>query len=486
MINKVDKQTLVKFLPFLVVVGLYVFAQIHKALHMAPLPENIWDNVVLWDWARGVSVADFSTFEDDSHHRLRWGNWGIPAILIWMFSDNVIIYFLSTILPTVLASVFFGYFVWRYIGLWQTVLFFVMWYYDSELFRATFQLLPTSQALLPISIILVLTAYIADLKKDARHVNSYLLLVISLATLWLYGVKETYMAFFPAIMWLMWQLDGFRAVKILTIVMAVGYAIETIFFLSISDSFPVLGRIYAVANSGAHVNIMLSSPRYVAQQTQFFDSGITMRWAVAVGMSSIVYFMAFICCILTVAQRQLNRVAGQYSANHIAALLLLNFMVFTTFFVISISPIRLGHGLVSRYLAIALPFSYIIILYFVSQQLKDNSRWYKFAAMCIVPFYVSPAINRYAGYPDVGIHHVAHTYYVLGQEFSQSDCIRGRSKMILSNELDLIPKRFRSPELDKATKEKNFISQDGWLVVKQTDGECRNMHSVARTKSQRY
>lgn len=484
--NKIDKQTLIKFFPYLVLVGLYLSAQTYKVFYMAPFPENIWDNVVLWDWARGVGVGDFSAFEDDSHHRLRWGNWAIPAILIKIFSDNILIYYLSTILPSIAASLLFSYFVWRYIGLWQTAAFFVLWFYDSELFRATFQLLPAGQSLLPASIILVLLAYAADLKKESRPIHSVVLIVISLATLWLYGVKETYMAFFPAVMWVMWKLGGFRALKILTIVMALGYFLETLFFVSISDTFPVLGRIYAIINSGSHVNIMLSNAHYVAQQTRYFDSGITMRWAVATGMSSIVFYMAFLSCVMIIAQRKVNHVASQYSAQHIGALMLLSFMVFTTFFVISIAPIRLGHGLVSRYLAIALPFSYIVILYFVSAQLKDTSRWYKVAALCIVPFYISPAINRFADYADVSINDMAVRYHFMGTQFSESDCIRGKSKMILSNELDLVPATSRSPEFDQMIKDKTFVAEDGWLVIKQHNGECQNTYTIKRTHSQRY
>lgn len=483
---KIDKQNVIKFFPFLVLVGLYLSAQAYKIMYMAPLPDNIWDNVVIWDWARSVGVGDFSAFSDDSHHRLRWGNWIAPAILVKLFSDNILIYFFSTIIPSILASLLFSYFVWRYIGLWQTALFLVLWFFDSEMFKATFQLLPTGQSLLPISIVLLLVTYVIQLKNEVRPVKTYWFVVISMAMFWLYGVKETYMAFFPAVAWLMWQVGGFRALKVLTIVMLIGYVCETVFYSLISDSFPVLGRIFAILNSGAHIDIMLTNAHHLARQTRYFDSGITMRWAVATGVSSIVFYMAFIASVLTMAQRQVNRISSEYKANDVVALMLLSFIVFTTFFIISISPIRLGQPLVSRYLGIGLPFSYIILLYFVSQQLKENSRWFKLSAMCIVPFYIAPAINRFADYPEIGIHHIADRYYQLGQNLNEVDCVKGRNKMIFTNELDLIPKSARSPSLDKMIMEKNYYAENHWYIFKQGDGECETSYSINRVESQRY
>lgn len=483
---KLNSTTVLNWAPYLAVVVTYLVAQIFKLNHMAPLPENIWDNVVLWDWARGFGNLDFHGFAVDSHHRLRWGNWGIPAIFIFLFSDDVLVYFLSTALPSILASLLFSYFVWRNIGVWQSALFLTLWYFDSELFRATFQLLPSGQSLLPASILLLLFTQAAKTAKESRDMPLWLSIGIALMTLWLYGVKETYMAFMPAIMWLMWRIGGFKSVQILMAVMLVGYAFETFVFHTITPEFPLLGRVYAVANSGSHVTIMMTHPHYVAEQTRYFDSGITMRWAVATGMSSIVYFTAFLCSILFIAQRQASE-ATRYAAEHLVAIFLLSFMVFTTFFILPTYPIRLGHGLVSRYLTIALPFSYIVILYFMTQQLRANGRLIKLAAMCIVPFYISPAINRFADYPDIGIAQIAEKYRHFGHNMNNYDCFRARSKSVLSNELDLIPYRYRSPELAKTIRDKVFDADDqGWFVIKPAESECQNTYSIGRVQTQRY
>ena len=476
-----NREILSKWALFALIVAVYLWGQWYKLYHLAPPPANIWDNIVLWDWARHFMMGDFSIFENDSHHRLRWANWAFAAFMIEVFSDDVVNYYLSSAIPTTLASLVFAYFVFKYIGAWQTALFLVLWYYDSELFFATFQLMPTGQSLLPISLLLVLFTKAAI----TQTISTRLAIIISICIFFLYGVKETYLAFLPAFMWLMWKIGGARPLKILGLVFLVGYVLETLLFLWVGNDFPVLGRIYAIANQGSHVQIMLTDPNYVAQQTRYFDSGITMRWATATGMSSTVYYAAFLFALITVAQHKQPSPNG-YKPEYVVAVFLLSFMALTTFFIFPVYPIRLGHGLVSRYLGICLPFCYIIALWFVTQQMKDNKLWIKLAASSIVLFYIAPAINRFADYQPSSIEKEAFFYRQLGKVINYHDCFRAQSLVILSNELNLVPFKFRDPRIHAMMKTKESIVESGWHKFKVDESSCEHTYHFSRIETLRY
>ena len=477
----INRETFLKWALFALIVAVYLWGQWYKVYFLAPPPANIWDNVVLWDWARGFVMGDFTAFENDSHHRLRWANWAFAAFIIQVFSDDVVNYFLSSIIPTLLASLIFAFFVFKYIGAWQTILFLILWYYDSELFFATFQLMPTGQSLLPIGLLLLLFTHAATNKNMSTVVS----VCISLCVFWLYGVKETYLAFLPAFIWLMWKIEGRRPLQILGLVFAVGYLLETLFFSWISDGFPILGRIYAIANQGSHVQIMLSDPNYVAQQTRYFDSGITMRWATATGMSSTVYYASFLFALITVAQHKQTS-AGGIKPEYVVATFLLSFMALTTFFIFPVYPIRLGHGLVSRYLGICLPFCYIISLWFVTKQIEGNKLWIKVAASSIVLFYIAPAINRFADYERSSIEKEAIYYRNVGKVINYHDCFRARSLMILSNQLNLVPFKFRDERINAMMKTKESIVESGWHKFKVDDTDCEYPYHFPRIANSRY
>ena len=276
-----------------------------------------------------------------------------------------------------------------------------------------------------------------------------------------------------------------KRIKILGIVFVVAYVLETLFFSWISDGFPILGRIYAVANQGSHVKIMLSDPTYVAQQTRYFDSGITMRWAVATGMSSTVYYAAFLFALITVAQHQ-KTPSGANKPEYVVAVFLLSFMVLTTFFIFPVYPIRLGHGLVSRYLGICLPFCYIIGLWYVTEQIKNNKLWIKVSASSIVLFYIAPAINRFADYETSSIEKEAFFYRKLGKVINYHDCFRAQSLVILSNELNLVPFKFRDPRIHAMMKTKESIVESGWHKFKVDETSCEHTYHFSRIATARY
>jgi hypothetical protein len=457
--------------------------QLYRLQHLAQPLESIWDNVYLWEWARSFGQLDFTTFVADSHHQLRWGNWGFAAILIKFFSDEVIYYYLATVIPSTIAIGIFCYFAWRHIGVLGACLFIVFWYYDALLFRATFQLLPSGAALLPSAIMLLLLTNLS--KRQAS--NTALLLSLSVTMFWLYGTKETHLAFLPAVAWLMFKYGGWRAIVILTAIMLGGYWAETLFFSSISPDFSPLGRIEALVNGGQHVKIMTESNHYVGQQTQYFDSGITMRWMASSGVTPVVLFLAFVVSLLVLG-KQHDTSHDETSVQKIIALLIISFFVCSTFFVISISPLRLGHGLVPRYVTILLPFGYLLIIVFIIEQLNGSPLRYKLAMIALLPFFLAPSIHRYSEYPDISIGKVSKNYNKFGTLLHKYECVRAKQRSIVMNQLDFIPSSYRGANMvHMLGNDDNTVHQPPWFIAKaDLSKDCESMYTITRNVTMRY
>ncbi len=461
---------------------LFLLLQAHKVFYLAPAPENIWDNVYLWDWARNFANGEYGTFVANSHHLLRWGDWGFASVLIWIFSDEVLYYYLATIIPSTLGGLIFTYIAWRYIGFLSAIIFSLFWYFDGGLFRATFQLLPGGSVLLPISLCLLILVRVAE----DGNLTTRRLLIISFISLWIYGVKETYLVFLPGIMLVLWRYGGWRAILTLCLIMAIGYVGETLFYKSISDDFSWLGRIWMLVHEGHHLQLMIERKDLVASQTQYFDSGITMRWAKAQG--SIYFFCGFLIALLSFSDRFGVANAKKYCPHHVIAILLISFMVFTTFFVVSISPLRLGQALLNRYLVINLPLCFLMIIWFCSRQFAAESLSMRMAVLAILPFLFAPAINRFIKYPTRSIVSHSRSYNNLGLSIADYDCVRAYKKSILRNQLDLIPLNYRSTTLNEiiSNKKNHFRESKRFLAIKTPDSECTEVFTIRRRHTMRY
>ena len=253
-------------------------------------------------------------------------------------------------------------------------------------------------------------------------------------------------------------------------------------------------------NDGQHITIMLENTHYVAQQTRYFDSGITMRWARTSGMTPLVMYSGFLIAILMFTENNSPKTSfnrqgqgtmskqGLAQFNYVMSVLFVSFIVFSTFFIISINPIRLGHGLVPRYATVGLPIAYLLIIGFSTMRVSGRSKVYAFAMLAIVPFFVAPSIDRFKTYPKTSITQVSSQYETFATSLKGYDCIRSRTKSIVMNELDLIPTKFRDEKLTKmANDETLLVNEDRWFVVKsEPDLECQNMYTIGRTRTARY
>lgn len=468
----------------LLVIGLlFLLFQAHKIFYLAPEPDNIWDNVYFWDWARKFAHGEYDTFIAGSHHLLRWASWAFASALIWMFSDEVLYYYLATIIPSTIGGLVFTYIAWRYIGFFSAVIFTLLWYFDGGIFRATFQLLPTGAMFLPISLCLLVLTRVAEKKK----ITTLQVFLVSIIALWIYGVKETYLAFIPGVMMVLWHYGGGRAILTFCLIMILGYLGETLFFKSLSDDFSWLGRVWMLFNDGKHLNFMLESKSQVAGQNRYFDSGITMRWARAPGIYSTFFFAGFIAALSSFSGRFRLSSVKNYTPHHVISILLLSFMVCTTFFIVSISPLRVGQGNIFRYIVIGLPFCYLIILWLCSKIFEDESLLLKVGVLAILPFLFAPSINRFIRYPTISIVELSESYNKLGQEIADHTCVRAYKLSILRNQLDLIPLNYRSATLNEIidNNKNDFRQSRRYLAIKTPESTCTQMFTLKRRHTMR-
>ena len=476
----------------LIVIGLQFF----RVNYLAPAPEYIWDNIYLWDSARAFGHGDFANFVTDSHHQLRWGNWGFAALMIKLFSDEILIYYLSTIIPSTLAVLIFTYLAWRDIGLVAALAFIALWFFDALLFRATFQLLPSGAALLPLAVLVSLCLEI----KRAGQVTTTSLVLTSITVFWLYGTKETHLAYLPGTLWLIYCVGGMRPIMVIGSAFALGYVFETMMFVSMNSEFSWLGRIHAVVNGGQHVELMTESTGYVNQQTRFFDSGITMRWVSTSGVTPLVVFFAYIFVLISQADKgnDIRDTRSERSDRLVTVLgaLILSFLICNTFFILQINPIRLGQPLVPRYVTTLLPLAYLIIIAFLAQRSRHSSWLVKLGVLATIPFFVAPSIHRYGEYRSLSIFRISNDYHEFSRDLGQYQCVRARQRVILRNQLDLVLEQYRTPAVQAligadipADSESipQIVMEPPWFVAKpNANTECSSVFTIHRNTTMRY
>ena len=192
---------------------------------------------------------------------------------------------------------------------------------------------------------------------------------------------------------------------------------------------------------------------------------------------TLLYFTSFLFSlfILSDSNRKENYY-GAWSALRVTSLLLISFMVFTTFFIISIDPLWVGQPFVSRFLAISLPLSYIIILGFIACYMKSKPRLWLIAPLIIIPFYLSPSINKYIRFSKQGnsIGERAACYRTFAKRLEEADCLRSRTNKkykMLKYVPQLIPRKYKTPNVDKFISVKIETDKDG-IYWKRTATRC--------------
>lgn len=334
--------------------------QLFQFQFFAPFPEIGGDAVFKWEFAKyiyyGLPLDKFLPTEDVSHHIFRWVSWLQALPVIYVFGDNVDAYFLSTLIPSVIGGMVFAYLIYFYAGLIPFIIFLLFWNIDAQVFRGTFQLLPTGAGFLPLAILcFVIHANIQ--KKLYDHTT---LIILSLLMFGLYGAKETNLFFAPGLFLFSVSRFGLPKSLIIPIIGFVLYTLETFFFLNLlGDKVHSFGRLLNLI-SGDHFQ------GQSAIEITYLDAGIISRWIFVPDSQKVINILSLLSIFYFAHHWRKNRLVNNEKNEYLKflCLMLVSFIFMTSFFFISIDPLRLGQPLLPRFLGIFSPLalSFLLIL----------------------------------------------------------------------------------------------------------------------------
>ena len=353
--------------PFLWIALVFLAAQVLKFFFLLPEPEIGGDAALKWQLARDLASGSLEVVRSRDvldHHYLRWGSWGPAALLIRLFGDGIAIYFLSTAVLSTLAGLVFLWLFHRHFGVTGALLFGTIWYFDPQIYRATFQLLPSGAGLMPLALlILVLDRYCSD-----RLSKTGLVVLSAVALFWLYGAKETNAFFVPGALAAVWLFASARAAFGLLILGTALYFAEALALSALLDRPLPGGRLLALLLQGGHVDAMSANPALIREQVALWDAGILSRWYTVKPFHIPIYFGAIVCFFYFVARRIRTPPSERSEAVSLAvALIGISFVLLTSFFIISLDPVVLGQPLRPRYLTILIPLAFFSIFAGVRQ-----------------------------------------------------------------------------------------------------------------------
>ena len=346
------------------ILAVFVLFQMLKFYYLVPEAETGGDAAVKWRLAKDLANGSLEVFREPefvNHHYLRWAGWLFPLLLVTSFGDSVVLYFASTAIPTSLAAIIFTTIIFRHFGPVFAALFALIWLVDPELNRATFQLLPTGAGLLPLALIVLIFQRFTEEKLSPTELVSG----VAIGLFWLYGAKETNIFFAPGLFFSIWVLAGWRHAFTFAAAFTALYAIEAVILSAMLGKVMIGGRlIELLLGSGLHVNIMLE----VSALSERWDAGIFSRWYSVRPVHIPIYTPAIII-FFAVSIRYLFRLPASPLKRLIlcVSLMCLSFAIMTSFFFVSLDPIKLGQPIVSRYIAIILPLCAMAMFFVVSE-----------------------------------------------------------------------------------------------------------------------
>jgi len=353
---------------FYLIVAIFVAAQVFKFIFLVPEAETGGDAAMKWNVARELAQGSAELFRGSdfiSQHYMRWASWALPMALIWLFSDEIVIYYLSTALPSTLAALIFVYVSFRNFGPVPTLVLAILWFFDPQLYRATFQLLPTGAGLLPLALIVLTFQRFGDGKLSDRGLTIWLVVLL----FWLYGAKETNIFFAPGLFFAIWLLSRAKYAFGFALGFVALYAVEAVGLSLLADKALLGGRMMELLAGGAvHITAMREAEVLVREQEALWDAGILSRWYNVSPFHIPVYALSIPAFIYLVVRhiRTPPETGGAKLAFGVA-MMALSFVLLTSFFIVSLDPVRLGQPLRSRYLAILLPLSYFTLFHMFMQ-----------------------------------------------------------------------------------------------------------------------
>ena len=267
-------------------------------------------------------------------------------------------------------------------------LFFLLFVFTSKALNLEiFSLTVVNQSLLPLSLLVFL---ICELTKNPNL--KFGPIYMALLCFWLYGVKETNLFFFPFLLFVNFFTSNksFYQKAILTFVSLL--ILETFLLYIFSENNYPFGRLMGLMSTSAgHFQGVISGEGGQEQVTSLGSIEnlfqIFYRWYSARDWDTTIIYFSFILSILFLFGR------NERLFPKIISSLILSFFFFTTFFIVSIFPLLMGQTLITRYLTILLPLSYLIICFGIKELIlnaKNKFLAFSFFSLILFTFMSKP------------------------------------------------------------------------------------------------
>lgn len=374
------------FKSYLVIFGIIIFFFYLYFFYLVPFFPIINDQIYVIEFLDSGQRIDFSN--PNVHHLLRWGNY----LILYFFSlfTGGFSFELITITSGVSFFIAISILSWvclREIGFFPALFFLLFVFTSKALSLEVFSWTVINQALLPLSLLVLL---ICELTKNPNLKLGPI--YMALLCFWLYGVKETNLFFFPFLIFLNFfsSNKSFYLKAILTFVSLL--ILETFLLYIFSENNYPFGRLMGLMSSSSdHLGGMISGkymPEQVTSPGSIENSFLIFyRWYSARDWDTTIIYFSFILSILFLFGR------NERLFPKIISSLILSFFLFTTFFIVSVFPLVLGQPFATRYLTILIPLSYLIICFGIKELIlnaKNKFLAFSFFSLILLTFMSKP------------------------------------------------------------------------------------------------
>tara|TARA_Y100000590_G_scaffold465489_1_gene637939 strand:- start:4938 stop:6293 length:1356 start_codon:yes stop_codon:yes gene_type:complete len=426
-------------------------------------------------------IENQSLINMNNHHLMRWGSYLPIKIISIIWGIDFISLTLTSFFFFVLSSTVFLYIAHRFFGLLYSLIFLTFWLTSKSLSLEIFSLSVVNQSLLPLATILLALIHLKNNQK-----STFSIFLLSLAIFWAYGVKETNLFFFPLLFLLkIFKENPLIIFKILLFGLIL-YFLETIVLYFFSDQYFIFGRIIALITSETgHINEMLIGygSEHFSSLSKFESYFLpSYRWYSARDWDTTIFYLSFIISIFYLFNSSIKN-----QIIHINSVLIISFFTFTTFFIVSFSPLVMGQPLATRFLTVLLPFSFIIIISFLQHIINSSSNKHiTIILLCVVlitffsrPMYSLVRLNENWGYLSL-ISHYGYSswdrnqdYKKLAEKINSYDCMIINSSNPFVKNIAEVSDLFINKKLDISNWQ-----FDNFIFKKNRDIKCINSITI--------
>lgn len=282
------------------------------------------DAVLKWEIARSLAFSKFENFSCCIHHDLRWGSWLIQFIFIKIFSSEIYIYYISNFFIVFLSTLILSNLVKNETKYWLGIIFFFLVTFNPSIDKyATYNQFPSNSILLPLTLLLIwIKNFFLNKEKELKNI-----FILSILFFWVYGVKETYILFFPFFYFYLIFKKKYNLLFFSLSIFLILYVIETIFFNFIDNHNKIsnFGRLFTLID----LQQQFKSVKEFYLLDALIDNGLFLRWFIDDKINILIYTIFLLSIhshVLNANMFNLHAKANLYSA----LILALSYIFFCT------------------------------------------------------------------------------------------------------------------------------------------------------------